>query len=610
MYSSVGMLSKNVEKWLCFRSSLHDYEVEGWDELPADIVGALFDKSERRKDAKNIRLVCRAWREACKFHIKSIVLKTHGPFPYQVPVALPALSDISLGDVRSCDELLHLLEKLPFLTRLNVHSTRDFTCPNSIEPPKCGSLQDLTIGSCSPFVPISEAVNFATLFPSLLRLRILRLGPCGADTSSFSRLTSLSKLLELEIPTATNIDDNFLASMSLTKLVYGYSESLKAQNLRLGTSLQHLSLPCCAHSQTFMFSDLAQVTCLELRGAQIVDDDLRHLSRLVNLCTLRISSCKYLLGSGLSQLHPLSSLRYLDISHCWAVDDEGMLGLGLLTSLTDVRMSGCRYVTHVGARALTSLTNMRHLDVSDCHAINYNGVGWIFQMLHLKTVNFARTPISLPRSAEATAVPSQIPPVETMDLTETGKIGVLIPFLMNMTGLRCLNMSGVWGSDTGLSACLLAMNNLTSLDLGSSASVNDDLLKSIGKISSLVSLGVSGCTELTDKGLSRLRALGRLSSLGVTLSRGIWLNWIGKMPSLTRLDVSQSEILARHHLRRISRLQNLTHLICSGCNYICVEAFSKLRGLRYLETVDVRGLESAKREEVRNVFMHLDVKVL
>lgn len=95
------------------------------------------------------------------------------------------------------------------------------------------------------------------------------------------------------------------------------------------------------------------VTFLNLaENRNVTEIGIAHLASLPWLTRLNLSSCS-IHNSSLGVLSSLKKLRYLDLSYCNRISDEGLRSLKLLRNLTYLDIQGCVRITHAGVKRFT-----------------------------------------------------------------------------------------------------------------------------------------------------------------------------------------------------------------------------------------------------------------
>ncbi|KAK9802960.1 hypothetical protein WJX72_011433 [[Myrmecia] bisecta] len=91
-------------------------------------------------------------------------------------------------------------------------------------------------------------------------------------------------------------------------------------------------------------------------------------------------------------------------------------------------------------------------------------------------------------------------------------------------------------------------------------------LEPLSSLTALTCLLLSRCDKVSGAGLSALLPLRHLQSLNLRegkLSSGA-LRWVGPLPSLTQLDVSENQKLSDSAMKHLTKLTALRRL-CWGC---------------------------------------------
>ena len=109
------------------------------------------------------------------------------------------------------------------------------------------------------------------------------------------------------------------------------------------------------------FSALTQLEGLDLTECSISDDGLERLQVLPNLRWLDLSNCEVITDQGLANLAPLTGLEYLDLAGC-SVTDAGLAHLAGLKNLRYLNFEGCDKISHAQVSALKAALPQCEID--------------------------------------------------------------------------------------------------------------------------------------------------------------------------------------------------------------------------------------------------------
>ena len=303
---------------------------------------------------------------------------------------------------------------------------------------------------------------------------------------------------------------------------------------------------------------LTNLLWLDLSGCDICDEALVYLSSLANLEALDLSWCEEVTDEGLALIDCLHSLQTLGLSNC-DITDAGLQHLGSLSNLVSLDLSGCG-ITNTGLQRLGSLLNLRTLDLDGCHRLTDAGLEYVARLTGLRSLNLC--------GCEVTA-------------TAVIKLSRLLPTCAVVAD------SLLWGMLQDLSATR-GIESVLSLDWsGYHEEVTDDWLACLESFTSLESLDLTGCPEVTSRGLEQLQHVPRLQSLslGGCEFDDDDLEHLDKISTLRHLRLVECECVTEDGFAHLSRLVNLRSLDFSGSESItdggleCLGSFTKLERL-------------------------------
>jgi hypothetical protein len=219
-----------------------------------------------------------------------------------------------------------------------------------------GSLVDLTELSRLERLHLSAQISREGLpiVTRMTQLKALALYlPQDANTEPLRQLTRLESLRLMAGNTVLGGDLEFLADMPRLK-TFWLQCSIEGDVL---SSLRHVP----------------QLTELRLQANQLANQDLEFLrehTRLRHL-TLESNSGNDINDDGLRCLENMTDLRYLNLSHCRQVTDEGLARLARLQNLKTLRLRW----TGVTDRGLPRLAGLARLERLSLHSTSVTPVG-------------------------------------------------------------------------------------------------------------------------------------------------------------------------------------------------------------------------------------------
>ena len=246
---------------------------------------------------------------------------------------------------------------------------------------------------------------------------------------------------------------------------------------------------------------------LDLKGCKLrVENYLPHLSGLTTLEYLALPNIHHenLTNSGLIHLSGLISLQSLNLSTNCLISNEGLVHLSGLMALKDLNLSFCFNISDKGLLHLSCLTALQSLDISNCFENQIS-------LSSLSRLNLQRLSIS----------PRVLSPVEWSCLgTLPLKHLHLVPDFRTEQRIVIDKRSRV-AIEGLLSSSLLP--RLTSLNLSKYHTLTDtDLAHLAERATSLTSLSLQECQRITDTGVSILgQQLTSLLELDVHECRGV-----------------------------------------------------------------------------------------
>jgi predicted transcriptional regulator len=150
------------------------------------------------------------------------------------------------------------------------------------------------------------------------------------------------------------------------------------------------------------------------------------------------------------------------------------------------------------------------------------------------------------------------------------------------------NLEGL--TDRQLASLVEAYPMLQTLDLSGCYQITDKGLASLAKLEHLQTLHLSECREITDQGLVLLVPLPHLQALNLSgcyqiTDQGLTL--LAKLQQLQTLDLSFCTRIADQGLAFLAKLQQLQTLNVSFCSQITAQGLASLTQLKNLQTLNL-----------------------
>ena len=331
---------------------------------------------------------------------------------------------------------------------------------------------------------------------------------------------------------------------------------------------QHVRLDI-SHEASVDLTPLAQlaaddIDAIWLRGTDVTDDQLQHISHLSGLKHLDLEQCK-ITDAGAGHLVGLQQLERLDLSafsvdrEGFGVGDEAMTVVAQLPSLEsiDLRLSK---VTDEGLANLAKCLSLRNVGIEGT-AVTDGGLEHLLKLPHLKW-------LSLGVYDEGT------------NITDEG-----LRTLAMMPQLEILNLSGTQITNEGLKH-LAPLVNLERLDIDNTQITEEGFvhlanLKSLENLRFYKHLHSDVVTDVGAKHLSKVTSLKRISTDTVVTDAGV--ADLAKLPHLEELMLD-GEGVTDESLVHIARIPNLKRLWFQSCN-VSDRGLARLRNSQSLEYV-------------------------
>lgn len=307
-----------------------------------------------------------------------------------------------------------------------------------------------------------------------------------------------------------------LRVLNLSKLFLENNHLLKLKQL---TSLESLDVSGSYSKNIGLFSGLTNLWNLNLGEWKLNDNHLESLKDLTMLQNLGLKEGDFS-KAGMQFLEVFKSLKELDLSYC-------QLGEGCLESLKELNL---RYldISHTSGiedlAPLIWMTSLEHLNLGEIYNIGDSEIKYLTK-LNLKFLGLSKSKIS----EEGFVCLKKIKTLEMLDLSHTDTTDKKLQYLADLN-LKYLGLSFSQITDDGI-ICLKKMKAIEALEL-SGCAITDKGLQYLTKFKFLKQLFLHDC-RITDNGLNFLEEIKSLRFLNVS-----GCNEISRKGLLTLLMIS------------------------------------------------------------------------
>ena len=527
-----------------------------------------------------------------------------------------------------------------------------------------------------------NALHHAT---SLRHLRVLSAAGTSISSVGAQHLPLLKSLTSLNLSTCLNVSDaavNYLSGMtSIVKLDLSACKiTMDAfRDWRSASKLAELDVSQCGGTLLLAFVRLLPTSTVvtasgHWRGVHLSPQEWRRISSVRGMEALELIDCPNLTSAHLSEAFraasptPLSqslnqialsgvahavedgvavavasspNLSLMDATNCYAVTDQALQHfrptvkvttasgkwklrmeitdtgfkcvVARISGLTFLDLSGCSQISDVGIEALSSLATLREVDITGCLLITAVGVG------------------KLPPGVTAVCKSSWCATKASDDTL------LALSRLRGVTSLDLADSSGI--TDSGLHGFVSpasAASTIRTLNLTNCSALTNAAMKSVAQnMPALKALTISGCSNVTAKGLSHvppnvqltfagtwrcqadeqdddLRHVARLqNATAISLARSTYVTSAGirqlvALPSflvlsVTRIDMSYCPLISDEGLEALATLLNLATLNVSCCPQLTDVGLRHLSNKRSLKEIHVTGCYNFSDKGLYNV---------
>ena len=309
--------------------------------------------------------------------------------------------------------------------------------------------------------------------------------------------------------------------------------------------------PGAASSSSRLFPSLRSLTTHISQN--LTDADLREISNMKHLTTLRLLSCQHVTAAGITNLD--CSLTALYVGNSDQLADEWLRKAADMPHLTSLDLTHASGVTNNGLRALAQSKSLRHVGLDGCWALCDEGVAELAAIDTLRSLHLQgcamRSVVRLPKL---------------------------------LTSLR-LGRSTL--SDDGVRDIASACPALEELDLSGCDRIGDHAVTSISELRHLTRLNLSS-TRITDASADHL--VQKLCLVNVSLDSNkltaVAVAALARCISLRCLSLRNVRGVTDHALEALRQLPQLRRLVLEGCKSVTdkgLEALGSIRSLQYLD---------------------------
>jgi len=234
---------------------------------------------------------------------------------------------------------------------------------------------------------------------------------------------------------------------------------------------------------------------------------------------------------------------------------------------TKVLAINCVQISKIAFNSVCKLTCLKELNLSGSRIASWNLPKLFLCLSNLVSLNLSSTDIS-----DTTLCNVQyLLAVEQLYLTWTGISDAGLSIISTITTLKTLALGNCFNiTDTGV-AHLSNLVNLEELDLSYSdeCEITDQSMYSISNLAGLKKLNISRCKRVTDNGLSYIGKLVMLEWLNISSCWQISDDGLFHLSSLVFLKYIDLSDLSRIRAKGVSIIEGLPSLRSFDCRFNC-----------------------------------------
>lgn len=288
------------------------------------------------------------------------------------------------------------------------------------------------------------------------------------------------------------------------------------------TQLEELNLSSCEKITAKGLSSIKDlINLISLDISFSVFKDGTNLSKLIHLKYLNVSNTKTN-DDTMNEIKKLTYLKYLKLSDCISISNDGVKDLKELIYLKYLDLRGCRKINNIGLKYIGELTGLRNLNLTFCNKISNIGLKYIEELTKLENLNLA----SCTKINNGLKYLRKFNSLISLDLTQCNCVNHDLVHLRSLTKLKSLNLVECKNiTDDGIKH-ISELNNLRSLNLSRCQNITDNDLKIIAlKLNNLESINISSCGKITRKGLIYLQMNNSIKNVTSSLDRSLYYNF-------------------------------------------------------------------------------------
>ncbi|CAD7704036.1 unnamed protein product [Ostreobium quekettii] len=258
------------------------------------------------------------------------------------------------------------------------------------------------------------------------------------------------------------------------------------------------------------------LTNLTVNSVKMRPDVLECLTKVTSITCLDVRFCD-LSNDQLAVLATMTLLKQLQLSG--EMSDDGLACIGHLKRLTHLGMAPSHLISHDGFKHMQRLPALNGLDLFPAHVRHLGhardfSFNWVTQMAHLTRLGLRG--FDYTKNASLTIL-DDLPHLRHLDITSCElKRDGLAP-VGNLTCLRHLNVSRIFGPPHRHKAEYISrLSHLEVLAVSGDACFDDGWLECLGKLPMLTKLDFNRCCGITDEVLGRLESLTGLRHIEVS----------------------------------------------------------------------------------------------
>jgi hypothetical protein len=243
----------------------------------------------------------------------------------------------------------------------------------------------------------------------------------------------------------------------------------------------------------------------------VTDGELAYLLPLERLRILELTDCNQLTDASLDAVVQISSLKTLTLRGDARLTNAGLAKLGRLKNLETLQFSFDGEMTDAGLEKLRGMPRLRHLFLDYTHTGLAGGLERLGEFPSLEKLDIWYL------SDEAAAQLPTTKRLKELSLTFSRQLSAVgLKNLDKFPNLEKLYFSFIPGLDDAGMVHVASLAKLRELVVhGNQSRLTDASLESLGRMSSLRTLFLYGCTGLTDAGLAHLAGLKNLEQLTI-----------------------------------------------------------------------------------------------